>query len=161
MHQLAAANPYPGRGVCGSDCGCGEPDECGRGLRHQGKYCLTGRCENDCGGSATNETPVHQVFGSLYLKYTSVNSDDGGYGDVDSPGNRRQTRSCSLSSTLPLTYSADSPPVTLIDWTYGFNLTTVVLPMVIGDGTYAGILIVALELYYESLVHSYEPAERV
>lgn len=60
------------------------------------------------------------------------------------------------------TYSAYSPPVTLVDWTYGFNVTTTVLLMVTGDGTYAGILIVALDpsLYYESIVHSYEPAEK-
>lgn len=116
----------------------------------------------------TNETLVHQVFGSLYLKYTSVKAlmivdTEKRITLVEPTANPFMSSLLNVTIEDPhFTYSANSPPLTLVDWTYGFNVTTAILPMVTGDGTYAGILIVALDpsLYYESLVHSYEPAEK-
>lgn len=116
----------------------------------------------------TNETLVHQVFGSLYLKYSSLNSllvvdTEKRIVQVEPKANPSVSAYQNVTITDPyFTFSADSPPLTLVDWTDGYNVTTAILPMFTGNGTYAGLLIAALDptLFYESLVDSYQPAEK-
>ena len=120
MHQPAAADPYPERGVCGSDCGCGELTSAVGASVTRVNLALRDAAKT-IAEDPTNETLVHQVFGSLYLKYTSVKAlmivdTEKRITLVEPTANPFMSSLLNVTIEDPyFTYSAYSPPVTLVD----------------------------------------------